>query len=39
MVFVAQSRRLGDGQPELAALPFTVQRLAALAADDRFHLR
>ncbi|MBW4705022.1 hypothetical protein J7462_25400 [Micromonospora sp. RL09-050-HVF-A] len=39
VVFVAQSRRLGDGQPELAALPFTVDRLAALAADDRFQVR
>ncbi|MEU1601789.1 hypothetical protein [Micromonospora matsumotoense] len=39
VVFVAQSRRLGDGQPELAALPFPVPRLAALAGDARFHLR
>ena len=38
VVFVAQSRRLGDGQPELTDLPFPVARLAALAADDRFHL-
>ncbi|WP_420119527.1 hypothetical protein [Micromonospora sp.] len=39
VVFVAQSRRLGDGQPELAALPFTPERLAVLATDSRFHLR
>ncbi|MEV4844953.1 hypothetical protein AB0K20_17280 [Micromonospora matsumotoense] len=38
VVFVAQSRRLGDGQPGLTDLPFPVARLAALAADDRFHL-
>ncbi|WP_328339813.1 hypothetical protein [Micromonospora sp. NBC_00421] len=39
VVFVAQSARLGDGQPELTALPFSPRQLATLAGDERFHLR
>ncbi|MFI9643717.1 hypothetical protein ACIG87_27295 [Micromonospora sp. NPDC051925] len=39
VVFVAQSGKFGDGRPELTALPFPVRQLAALAVDERFHLR
>ncbi|RZU75808.1 hypothetical protein EV384_4376 [Micromonospora kangleipakensis] len=38
-VFVAQGAKLGDGRPGLTTLPFSVQQLAALAVDERFHLR
>ncbi|TDC82661.1 hypothetical protein E1193_11255 [Micromonospora sp. KC606] len=38
VVFVAQSRGRNGGGTELAKLPFTVEQLAALATDDRFHL-
>jgi hypothetical protein len=39
VVFVAQSAKFGDDQPGLTELPFSVQQLAALACDERFHLQ
>ena len=42
VVFVAQSRNATNaesGMQPLAELPLTVPQLAALAADDRFHLQ
>ncbi len=39
VVFIAQSRRFDENAPALAALPFPVPQLAALAVDERFHLR
>ncbi|PZF83095.1 hypothetical protein [Micromonospora deserti] len=39
VTFVAQGAKLGDGRPELRTLPFSTQQLAALAVDERFHLR
>jgi hypothetical protein len=42
VVFIGQSKQAGWGGPTggapLAALPLTVQQLAALAADRRFDL-
>jgi hypothetical protein len=38
VVFVAQSVRFDDARPALAALPFSTEQLAALAADDQLHL-
>ncbi|TDB79440.1 hypothetical protein [Micromonospora sp. KC721] len=38
VVFVAQSRGSNGGATELPKLPFSVEQLAALATDDRFHL-
>ncbi|WP_243704919.1 hypothetical protein [Micromonospora sp. KC723] len=38
VVFVAQSGGSNGGPTELTKLPFSVEQLAALATDDRFHL-
>ncbi|SCG43058.1 hypothetical protein [Micromonospora halophytica] len=38
VVYVAQARSLGTG-PGLTALPFSVEQLAAMTGDERFHLR
>jgi hypothetical protein len=38
VVFVAQSVRFDDARPALAALPFSTEQLAALAADEQLHL-
>ncbi|MEU6072949.1 hypothetical protein [Micromonospora sp. NPDC047074] len=39
VVFAAQGANLGDGRPSLTTLPFTMQQLAALAVNERFHLQ
>ncbi|MET8086720.1 hypothetical protein [Micromonospora sp. NPDC005237] len=39
VVFVAQGTKLDETRPELTELPFSVPQLAALAVDERFHLR
>ncbi|MET7822998.1 hypothetical protein [Micromonospora zamorensis] len=39
VVFVAQSVRLDESRPALTKLPFSVPQLAALAVDERFHLK
>ncbi|MGC4759948.1 hypothetical protein [Micromonospora trifolii] len=39
VVFVAQSVRLDESRPALKDLPFSVPQLAALAVDERFHLK
>ncbi|MFG2099339.1 hypothetical protein ACGFJ5_01940 [Micromonospora echinaurantiaca] len=39
VVFVAQGEKIGDDQPSLTTLPFSVQQLASLAVDNRFHLQ
>ncbi|MFG3640740.1 hypothetical protein ACGF3C_10790 [Micromonospora sp. NPDC047762] len=39
VVFVAQAARLDESRPGLTKLPFSVPQLAALAADERFHLK
>ncbi|GGO07958.1 hypothetical protein GCM10011576_12930 [Micromonospora parathelypteridis] len=39
VVFVAQGARLDENQPALKNLPFSVPELAALAVDERFHLK
>lgn len=40
VVFVAQGMSIfGSNRPALSELPFTVEGLAALAADERFHLQ
>ncbi|MCG5462885.1 hypothetical protein MED01_000997 [Micromonospora sp. MED01] len=39
VVFVAQTVRLDESRPALTKLPFSVPQLAALAVDERFHLR
>ncbi|MEU8424629.1 hypothetical protein AB0C15_27535 [Micromonospora sp. NPDC048835] len=39
VVFVAQSVRLDEGFQALTKLPFSVPQLAALAVDERFHLK
>ncbi|MFU8849379.1 hypothetical protein ACNAW0_00045 [Micromonospora sp. SL1-18] len=39
VTFVAQSRSFGSPKHGLKELPFTVPQLAALAMDERFHLR
>ncbi|MEU4553583.1 hypothetical protein EV382_3848 [Micromonospora violae] len=39
VVFVAQGVRLDESRPALTTLPFTVPQLAALALDERFHLK
>ncbi|MET8350238.1 MULTISPECIES: hypothetical protein [unclassified Micromonospora] len=39
VVYVAQGAQLDESQPELKALPFSVPQLAALAVDERFHLK
>ena len=38
VVFVAESVRFDDARPALAALPFSTEQLAALAADEQLHL-
>ncbi len=38
VVFVAQSVRFDDARPALAALPFSTEQLAVLAADEQLHL-
>ncbi|MGW5561728.1 hypothetical protein ACWER9_31490, partial [Micromonospora sp. NPDC003944] len=39
VVFVAQGARLDESRPALTKLPFSVPQLAALAVDERFHLK
>ncbi|MBM7490390.1 hypothetical protein JOD64_001612 [Micromonospora luteifusca] len=39
VVFVAQGARLDESRPALKQLPFSVPQLAALAVDERFHLK
>ncbi|MEU8185074.1 hypothetical protein AB0B85_13305 [Micromonospora sp. NPDC049044] len=39
VVYVAQGAQLDETRAALARLPFSVPQLAALAVDDRFHLR
>ncbi|WP_410822195.1 hypothetical protein [Micromonospora sp. 050-3] len=39
VVFVAQGVRLDESRPALKDLPFSVPQLAALAVDERFHLK
>ncbi|MET8090318.1 hypothetical protein [Micromonospora sp. NPDC005220] len=39
VVFVAQAARLDESRPALTKLPFSVAQLAALAVDERFHLK
>ncbi|MFE9194327.1 hypothetical protein ACFYL6_32445 [Micromonospora sp. NPDC007208] len=39
VVFVAQGVRLDESRPALTKLPFSVPQLAALAVDERFHLK
>ncbi|SCG18639.1 hypothetical protein GA0070610_4987 [Micromonospora echinofusca] len=39
VVFVAQGANLDDERPGLTTLPFSVQQLAALAVNERFHLQ
>ncbi|MEU8088776.1 hypothetical protein AB0B57_34825 [Micromonospora sp. NPDC049101] len=39
VVYVAQGAKLDETRPALQKLPFSVRQLAALAVDDRFHLR
>ncbi|SCL54813.1 hypothetical protein [Micromonospora peucetia] len=39
VVFVAQGASLDDERQGLATLPFSVRQLAALAVNERFHLR
>jgi hypothetical protein len=40
VVYVAQAVQIfGSDRPSLPALPFTVEQLASLATDQRFHLR
>ncbi|MEU9507096.1 hypothetical protein AB0D32_12535 [Micromonospora sp. NPDC048170] len=39
VVFVAQGANLDDERPGLTTLPFSVQQLAALALNERFHLQ
>ncbi|WP_410811468.1 hypothetical protein [Micromonospora sp. 067-2] len=39
VVFVAQGARFDENGPGLTKLPFSEQELAALAVDERFHLR
>ncbi|MET8349000.1 MULTISPECIES: hypothetical protein [unclassified Micromonospora] len=39
VVYVAQRAKLGDDPPALTTLPFSVPQLAALAVDERFHLK
>ncbi|WP_430497285.1 hypothetical protein ACQRWP_21615 [Micromonospora trifolii] len=39
VVFVAQGVRLDERRPALKNLPFSVPQLAALAVDERFHLK
>ncbi|MFI6238248.1 hypothetical protein ACIBEF_00045 [Micromonospora sp. NPDC050795] len=39
VVFVAQAARLDESRPGLTKLPYSVPQLAALAADERFHLK
>jgi hypothetical protein len=39
VVFVAQGGRLDESRPALTKLPFSVAQLAALAVDERFHLK
>ncbi|MEU7755967.1 hypothetical protein [Micromonospora sp. NPDC049171] len=39
VVYVAQGAQLDETRPSLQKLPFSVRQLAALAVDDRFHLR
>jgi hypothetical protein len=39
VVFVAQGVRLDESRPALTTLPFSVPQLAALAVDERFHLK
>ena len=39
VVFVAQGVTLDESRPALTKLPFSVPQLAALAVDERFHLK
>ncbi|MEU7591146.1 hypothetical protein AB0A95_33240 [Micromonospora sp. NPDC049230] len=39
VVYVAQGAKLDETRPSLRKLPFSVRQLAALAVDERFHLR
>ncbi|MEU7613642.1 hypothetical protein [Micromonospora sp. NPDC049204] len=39
VVYVAQGAKLDESRPGLTTLPFSVPQLAALAVDERFHLR
>ncbi|MET8359685.1 hypothetical protein [Micromonospora sp. NPDC005171] len=39
VVYVAQGVRLDESRPALTKLPFSVPQLAALAVDERFHLK
>ncbi|KAB1935761.1 hypothetical protein F8271_21475 [Micromonospora sp. ALFpr18c] len=39
VVFVAQGAKLDETRPGLTTLPFSVPQLAALAVDERFHLK
>jgi hypothetical protein len=39
VVYLAQSRQVDDGSPPLPNPPLVVEQLAALAADERFHVR
>lgn len=39
VVFVAQGMTLDESRPALTKLPFSVPQLAALAVDERFHLK
>ncbi|MEO3771719.1 hypothetical protein [Micromonospora sp. B9E7] len=39
VVFVAQGAKLDESRSALTKLPFTVPQLAALAVDERFHLK
>ncbi|MET7705037.1 hypothetical protein [Micromonospora sp. NPDC005413] len=39
VVFVAQGAKADDSRSALTKLPFSVQQLAALAVDERFHLK
>ncbi|WCN80389.1 hypothetical protein [Micromonospora sp. LH3U1] len=39
VVFVAQGAKLDESRPALTRLPFSVPQLAALAVDERFHLK
>ncbi|MFK4244811.1 hypothetical protein ACI2KV_18165 [Micromonospora chokoriensis] len=39
VVYVAQGKKLDELRPELTKLPFSVPQLAALAIDERFHLK
>ncbi|MET8044652.1 hypothetical protein ABZU25_27755 [Micromonospora sp. NPDC005215] len=39
VVYVAQGAKLDETRPALNTLPFSVPQLAALAVDERFHLR